>query len=65
MYAIRSYYALSDLKRVVETVDSPSNGITIDTGVLTEMGEDAAEAIISFCTFLRMNDSRFRSGSQT
>ncbi len=53
--------SLADLKRVVETVDSPSNGITIDTGVLTEMGEDAAEAIRWFGSRDRINHVHYRN----
>ena len=36
------------LKRLIETVASPSNSLFFDTGVTTELGEDAAEAIRYF-----------------
>jgi mannonate dehydratase len=36
---------LDDLKRLIATVDSPANSVYLDTGVLTEMGEDAPAAI--------------------
>ena len=53
--------SLADLKRLIETVDSPSNGITLDTGVTTEMGEDAAEAIRYFGSRDRINHCHFRN----
>lgn len=53
--------SLADQKRLVETVDSPSNGVTIDTGVLTEMGEDAAEAIRWFGKRDRINHVHYRN----
>ena len=34
-----------DLKRLIAAADSPSNSVYVDTGVLTEMGEDAPAAI--------------------
>jgi mannonate dehydratase len=40
--------SLDDLRRVVQTVDSPANTLYLDTGVLTEMGEDAPAAIREF-----------------
>ena len=46
---------------LIETVDSPSNGITLDTGVTTEMGEDAAEAIRYFGSRDRINHCHFRN----
>ena len=39
---------LDGMKRLVEIVQSPSNALFLDTGVLTELGEDAAEAIRYF-----------------
>lgn len=53
--------SLADLKRLIETVDSPSNGITLDTGVTTEMGEDAAETIRYFGSRDRINHCHFRN----
>jgi mannonate dehydratase len=53
--------SLDDLKRLIEVVDSPSNGITLDTGVTTEMGENAAEAIRYFGRRDRINHVHFRN----
>ena len=52
---------IADQKRLIETVDSPSNGITLDTGVTTEMGEDAVEAIRYFGSRDRINHVHFRN----
>ena len=52
---------LADQRKLIETVDSPSNGITLDTGVTTEMGEDAAEAIRYFGSRDRINHCHFRN----
>jgi mannonate dehydratase len=40
--------SLADFERLIETVDSPANCLFMDTGVVTEMGEDAAAAIRTF-----------------
>ena len=40
--------SLADFERLIETVDSPANCLFMDTGVVTEMGEDAAAAIHTF-----------------
>jgi mannonate dehydratase len=53
--------SLADLKRLIQTVDSPSNGITLDTGVTTEMGEDATAAIRYFGSRDRINHVHFRN----
>jgi mannonate dehydratase len=53
--------SLDDLKRLIEIVDSPSNGITLDTGVTTEMGENAVEAIRYFGRRDRINHVHFRN----
>lgn len=53
--------SLADQRRLIELVDSPSNGITLDTGVTTEMGEDAAEAIRYFGSRDRINHVHFRN----
>ena len=53
--------SIADLKRMIEVVDSPSNGITLDTGVTTEMGEDAAAAIRYFGSRDRSNHCHFRN----
>lgn len=42
-------------------VDSPSNGITLDTGVTTEMGENAVEVIRYFGRRDRINHVHFRN----
>jgi mannonate dehydratase len=52
---------LDDLKRVVEVVDSPANCLYLDTGVLTEMGEDASSAITSFGQRGRIGSVHFRN----
>jgi mannonate dehydratase len=53
--------SIADQTRLIETVDSPSNGITLDTGVTTEMGEDAAEVIRYFGSRDRINHVHFRN----
>ena len=53
--------SLADQRELIELVDSPANGITLDTGVTTEMGEDAAEAIRYFGSRDRINHVHFRN----
>ena len=53
--------SLEDQRRLIELVDSPANGITLDTGVTTEMGEDAAEAIRYFGSRDRIHHVHFRN----
>ena len=53
--------SIADLKRVIEVVDSPANGITLDTGVTAEMGENAPEAIRYFGSRDRINHVHFRN----
>ena len=53
--------SLEDQRRLIELIDSPANGITLDTGVTTEMGEDAAEAIRYFGSRDRINHVHFRN----
>lgn len=53
--------SLADLKRQVEIVDSPANCLYLDTGVLTEMGEDAAAAIRYFGERRRIGTVHFRN----
>ena len=53
--------SLADLRRVVETVDSPANTLYLDTGVLTEMGEDAPAAIRWFGERKRIGSVHFRN----
>jgi len=42
-------------------VDSPVNGITLDTGVMTEMGEDAVAAVRYFGQRGRIHHVHFRN----
>jgi mannonate dehydratase len=53
--------SLADLKRLIAVADSPANGITLDTGVMTEMGEDAAAAIRYFGARDRIHHVHFRN----
>ena len=53
--------SLDDLKQLIKLVDSPANGITLDTGVTTEMGEDAVEAVRYFGSRDRINHVHFRN----
>jgi len=53
--------SLADLKRLITTVDSPANGITLDTGVMTEMGEDAVAAVRYFGQRGRIHHVHFRN----
>jgi mannonate dehydratase len=53
--------SLEDQRKLIALVDSPSNGITLDTGVTTQMGEDAAEAIRYFGSRDRINHVHFRN----
>lgn len=59
--AAQPMISLEDQRRLIETVDSPSNGITLDTGVTTEMGENAADAIRYFGSRDRINHVHFRN----
>jgi len=52
---------IDDQKRFLAIVDSPANGLTLDTGVTTEMGEDAAAAIRLFGGQDRINHVHFRN----
>ncbi|MFP3895731.1 MAG: mannonate dehydratase [Anaerolineales bacterium] len=52
---------LQGLQRLIEAVNSPSNSIFFDTGVLTEMGEDAVQAIHYFGTRDRIAIVHFRN----
>jgi mannonate dehydratase len=54
---------LADLHRVLSVVDSPANRLYLDTGVLTEMGEDAAGAIRAFGARGRIGSVHFRNVS--
>jgi len=52
---------LQDWKDVVATVDSPANTLFFDTGVSTELGEDAPEAIRYFGSRDRIGTVHFRN----
>jgi len=53
--------SVDGLKRVASTVNSPSNGITFDTGVTTEMGENVPEVIRWFGSRKQINHVHFRN----
>jgi mannonate dehydratase len=53
--------SLADLQGVLEAVESPANTIFLDTGVLTEMGERAPEAIRAFGSRGRIGMVHFRN----
>jgi mannonate dehydratase len=53
--------SLGDLRRLIEILDSPSNTVFIDTGVLTEMGESAPSAIHYFGDRRRIGFVHFRN----
>jgi mannonate dehydratase len=48
-------------KRLIETVDSPCNGITFDCGVTREMGQDPVEVCRYFASRDRINHVHFRN----
>jgi len=48
-------------KKLIEIVDSPSNTMFFDTGVTTELGEDAVEAIHYFGSRKRIGTVHFRN----
>jgi mannonate dehydratase len=52
---------LDDWKQLIETVDSPSNGITFDPGVTREMGEDPVGVCRYFGTRDRINHAHYRN----
>lgn len=52
---------LNGLKRLVDLIDSPSNSIFFDTGVTTEMGEDAPTALRLFGKRKRIAAVHFRN----
>jgi mannonate dehydratase len=52
---------LDGLKRLIELVDSPANCVFFDTGVTTEMGEDAVAAIRYFGERQRIGTVHFRN----
>lgn len=52
---------LAGLRQLVELVDSPANSLFFDTGVTTEMGEDAVAAIHDFGRRDRIGAVHFRN----
>jgi mannonate dehydratase len=52
---------LDDWKRLIEILDSPSNGITFDPGVAREMGEDPVAVCRYFGTRDRINHAHYRN----
>ena len=52
---------LDGWKKLITIVDSPSNGITFDCGVTTELGEDAVEVCRYFASRDRINHVHFRN----
>ncbi len=48
-------------KRLIEIVDSPSNGITYDCGVTREMGQDPVEVCRYFASRDRINHAHYRN----
>jgi mannonate dehydratase len=48
-------------KHLIEIVNSPSNGITFDCGVTTEMGENAVVAAEYFASRKRINHCHYRN----
>ena len=53
--------SLADWKRLIEIVDSPSNGLTFDCGVTRELGEDPVAVCRYFASRDRMNHMHFRN----
>jgi len=53
--------SLAGWKRLIEIVPSPSNGITFDSGVTREMGEDPVEVCRYFGSRDRINHVHFRN----
>ena len=51
----------SDWKRLVNIVDSPSNGMTFDCGVSNEIGEDPLEGLDYFASRDRLNHVHYRN----
>ena len=54
-------FNLDGLKQIISIVDSPANSIYFDTGVTTEMGEDAPTAIRYFGQRDRIGTVHFRN----
>jgi mannonate dehydratase len=54
---------LKGWKRLIEIVNSPSNGITFDCGVTNEIGEDPVEVARYFGSRDRINHQHFRNAN--
>ena len=54
---------LKGWKRLIEIVNSPSNGITFDCGVTCEIGEDPLEVLRYFGSRDRINHQHFRNAN--
>ncbi|MGH2587795.1 MAG: mannonate dehydratase, partial [Dehalococcoidia bacterium] len=52
---------LDDMRRLIETIDSPANTVVGHPGVFTEMGEDAVAALRSFAGRGRIGAVHFRN----
>jgi len=52
---------LAGWKRLIGIVNSPVNGITYDSGVTTELGENAVEVAEYFASRKRINHAHFRN----
>ena len=52
---------VAGLKRLITLVDSPSNGITFDCGVMRQMGEDPVEVCSYFGSRDRINHVHYRN----
>jgi mannonate dehydratase len=53
--------SFKDWKKLLAIVDSPSNGMTFDCGVSTEIGEDAIEVLRYMAAHKRINHVHFRN----
>jgi mannonate dehydratase len=53
--------SFNDWKRLIEIVDSPSNGMTYDCGVSREMGEDPVEVLRYLGSRDRINHMHYRN----
>jgi mannonate dehydratase len=53
--------SFKDWKRMLDLVDSPSNGMTFDCGVSTELGENAIEVLHYMAQRKRINHVHFRN----
>jgi mannonate dehydratase len=53
--------SFKDWKKMLAIVDSPSNGMTYDCGVSTELGEDAIEVLHYMAARRRINHVHFRN----